>query len=168
MLTVELLMRSSDGTTAPYTCLTGKTLTAAATIDEWFTLGPATVNAVDVGDVMRWSLDFGVEVKPVQGDGKLYPTDYYIGAVRPKITIETLSVAKHSTWGIGGASYVVVLNLLKGANAGRAGSGDKTITTSGARVTVEELGVAHDGEAMLRISAVAYSASGTAHPIAIT
>lgn len=167
-LAVEAVMRSSDGTTAPFSVAEGQTVPTADTVDEWFTLGPVTVNGADVGLVQTWSLDFGIDVAVVQGDGDLYPTVIYIRSIKPVITFDTLAAANLATWGIGGTNNVVTATLLKGANAGRAGSGDKVVTTAASRVTVQELSGSHNGESVLRCQAVCASDDGANHPITIS
>lgn len=165
-LSCEMIMRAK-GATAPFALTDDESLPTADTIDEWFTLGAVTVNGNDVGNVQEASIDFGIEVVPIMGDGKVYPVELYIRRIVPTITFTTLTADQSVVYGIGGDNQVVTVTAQKGANAGRAGSGDKVFTSDASRVTWESLGSNHEGEAVLQCTAVCASSDGTTAPLAM-
>ena len=164
-LAMELIMRSTDGSNAPFAVAADQTLPSADAIDEWYTLGPVTVGGTAVGNVQSASIDFGIQLTPIMGDGSLYPKELYKPVIAPTVSFTTLVADKATAFGIGGTNAVVVINMLKGAAGGRAGSGDRTITTTASRVVWEEIGVTHGGHAMLRCTAPCASDDGSNHPL---
>ena len=82
-----------DGTNDPIVFAGSQSLEGTPTIDEGFVCGPVTINGTTINGIQSITVDFGVTVKALFGDGQVWPTLVYVAQVRPKITVRTLDVS---------------------------------------------------------------------------
>lgn len=72
-LTLEAMALSSDGVTSPLSIGTSQALPTLPA-EERFTIGPITLESVDITKIQQFSLDFGNTVTSHQLDSAVYPT----------------------------------------------------------------------------------------------
>jgi len=86
--------RTGDGS-HPVSNTASQSLDPAAGSEEadlHYILGDVTYNAVDDEGVQSVSIDFGVNVAPIGGNGLIYPKGLYVASVQPLIRIVTQDV----------------------------------------------------------------------------
>ena len=81
-----------DGSNLPLAITEGQSLTGTPTVDNMWTLGPATVFGNAVTGVQSVSIDFGITLFLQAGDGQIYNTFVAVNEQTPTISIETTDV----------------------------------------------------------------------------
>ena len=84
--------RTGDGT-HPISYTAAQSLSGTPEADEQYTLGPCTINAITVTGVQSATIDFGISVAPVAGDGKIYAQGLYVATIQPIIRLQTIDSA---------------------------------------------------------------------------
>lgn len=103
-VTFDIVLFSSDGTTAPWTYTGSSALPTAAYADEKFTVGTANINGTSVSNLIGITYDTGLSHISYRCDGFQYPTFVAIKTVNPTITLKTSDIVNLSTYGISGTA----------------------------------------------------------------
>ena len=78
-----------DGTNEPIVITKDQSLTGVPAVTEAFTVGPVNINGVAITGVQSITIDFGINLITLGGEGEGYPTFVAIDKTAPTITIET-------------------------------------------------------------------------------
>lgn len=103
-LTGEIIGRSTDGQSTPWTYSGTATLSGDNHVDNLFTLGPISINGTEVGVVQSLNIDFGLNVSVNRGDDDIYPTFLHINSRRPTIRYTTEKPVNLNTIGLAGSA----------------------------------------------------------------
>lgn len=95
---------SADGTAAPIARAFGQALAGSPAATQLFTSGPVWINGAAVDGFQDVSVDFGISVSPVAGDGHVFPVHASIVRRRPTITGRTLHADVLDTLGLSGVA----------------------------------------------------------------
>lgn len=155
---------SSDGSTDPLDH-TASLPAGTPAIAEAFMIGSVTLNASPLGQVLGFSLDFGIEVQTFKAGGLIYPTKAGIIGRNPSMEIRVANLGELTDTILRGSEITnVVLNLLKlsTTGGGLAGAGNKSITAAKAFVDVSGAEASHPGDAGLTIRALPRKDGATA------
>jgi hypothetical protein len=97
------IMPTFDGTNAP---MTAAGATAVATMSalpqEYYTLGPVSINGAAVAGVEGWTLDMATKPEVKASDGESYPSWCGFDNQTPVLSISTNTLASWATVGVGG------------------------------------------------------------------
>lgn len=98
------LLAGYDGTNDPIVIAAAQALEGTPAVGELFTLGPVSINGVDLDGVQGVRLDTGLQEVALGGSGQVWPTFLGIMSRQPLITITTLDVSVLSTYGLSGTA----------------------------------------------------------------
>lgn len=165
----EAHLVSADGTTSPLAIATSQSLTGSPTVDELFTLGPATFNGSAWGGVQDLTIDFGIKVETKAGDGQVWPTFVSIAQREPKITLKGLDASLLSTLTVNGAaiSSTTTVKLLGIEQNARRNGSDVLLTIAEGRVHVSDIGGGEDGDQSVDVT-ITPTYDGTNDIVALT
>lgn len=76
-----------DGSNDPIVITDSTNLPSGITDGERFTLGPATIGSVSIGQLLNLTIDFGVDARTEGGDSDIWDTFARIRGVEPRITL---------------------------------------------------------------------------------
>jgi len=93
-----------DGTNLPFVLTSSQALTGAPAVGEGFVAGPVAVNGTTLNGVQSITIDFGLQVRTVSGDGQVYPTYCYVASRAPSIRVAVLDPSIFTTLGLSGAA----------------------------------------------------------------
>lgn len=93
LLTFDIIIRSTDGLTAPFTMASSVALPAGATVAALWTLGPWKLNGTMQEGSQSLDLDFGLRERVMKHSGHVYPYRIHIEERRPKLRLRTTDVA---------------------------------------------------------------------------
>ena len=93
-----------DGTNAPFVLTGSQSLTGTAAVSEAFVAGPCVINGTTINGVVNITIDFGLQVRAIAGDGHPWPTYCTIIGRQPRITITTPDVTVLTTFGLNGVA----------------------------------------------------------------
>ena len=118
----DVVLISSDGTTAPIAYATASLDASDGPCDEGYVLGAVSLNGTTLDDVSQVTVDFGLNIQ--RTGGTLYPKNVNILKRQPVITIASTSLTVPIGWGITGAaqtatdSTIQLDDLVLGASRG--------------------------------------------------
>lgn len=95
-LTVRAHGRSNDGSTAPVAITTAQTLPTFSA-GNMFSLGRCEYNGSNITWAQRISINFGLEVRRMKGDGATYSSKLVVVGVRPSITLSVADTTLAAT-----------------------------------------------------------------------
>jgi hypothetical protein len=167
MFSASAILAKSDGS-APFSATAGQTVPAAAAADGIYTMGPVTMDGVEIEDLEDWQLNYGAQVEAKSGSNSVYPRAFFVKNYIHSFSFTTLT-EQLAALGITGTAVasdaLFTAQLLSIAASGdRTGSGDKTFTINQGIIHVEEVGGDEGGEARSRVTVVP-SFDGTNDPI---
>ena len=120
ILTMEAIA-SWDGTNDPIIVTANQALVGTPSVSEFFVVGKVALNGTTINGVQSVTIDFGLQVVALRGDGSQWPTFVFIQARRPSISITTLDTSVLATFGLGGIAQSAtdsVIYLRKVAEGG--------------------------------------------------
>lgn len=94
-LTYDVLMTSSDGSSAPYTYTDSITVPTAAADTIRYALGPVTLESIALCGKLSLEIDFGIQVDTEGSDAEIWDTYCSISAITPTITLRGKDIAWH-------------------------------------------------------------------------
>lgn len=101
--TMQLEMYGTyDGTNAPAVYASGVALPHTPSVDELFVGGLVKINGTSLTGVQSVSIDFGLSVERLSGDGDVYDTFVVISDRKPRISITTKDITALSTYTLTG------------------------------------------------------------------
>lgn len=150
--TAEVVAASTDGTTDPWTYDTGQTYPDDVADELWTVSGSL--------GIQNWSIDSGIDVVQVRGDGLPYPTDCGVNRQQPTCDVEYQQLA---TLGSHAISAVTLQDYAQGA---KRGTSSKTFTFNEKLSWCEELG-SGEGQATAR-TRIHIGYDGTNAPILVS
>ena len=86
---------SFNGTNAPLIVIPDQTIDTAALIANLYTLGPVTVNTVDIPGVQSMTFSTNIEVEKISESGSQYPTLLVAKQARPVLRLEGLDLEEN-------------------------------------------------------------------------
>jgi hypothetical protein len=96
------LLPTWDGTRDPIVLSTSAALVGTPSVGEAFTVGPAIINGAQIAGVESLTVDPGITVMPLGGDGGVWPTFICIQSRQPSIRVNVIDASVLSTFGIYG------------------------------------------------------------------
>jgi hypothetical protein len=154
-LSYEAHCYSSDGVAAPLGYANALPSGTPA-VSELFIPGTVTVNGTPIGEVLGFTITFGIGVQMYRADGHLYASLVAMPARTPVIEIEVADMGELSAADLAGAEVTdVVCNLLKlsTAGGGLAGSGDKSVAAEKSFLEITQTRASMPGDAGLTMRA---------------
>lgn len=98
-MSCRVVATSADGAASPLViATTGSLEVGGDTVDELYTMGPVTINGVELEGVNNIAIDFGIGLDIQYGSGHVYPTLVGIINRAPSISVSTFDVEKFATW----------------------------------------------------------------------
>ena len=95
-----VIAASWDGTNDPVSVTTGAALPGTAAASEAFTVGPVKMNGSTLDGVQSITIDPGIQIKKIKGDGHVYPDVVYIQQRQPEIRVDLADMAALDTVGV--------------------------------------------------------------------
>lgn len=117
---------STNGTTAPLTVSTGQALPTITSVNELFTVGPASFNGTALNAVQGLDLDFGMKTEIRGSDGYAYPTFAGVVSREPKVNFSGLDLAALSTFSVNGVALTAWIAYLRKISEGGTRVADAT------------------------------------------
>lgn len=111
-----------DGTNPPMTPAGAVAVPAMSALpQEFYTLGPVSINGYAVAGVEEWSLDLGVKTQMKAADGESYPSWIGVESHSPVLTVKTAALAAWATTGVGGLALTALEFYLRKKKLDNAG-----------------------------------------------
>jgi hypothetical protein len=93
-----------DGTNDPIIIADSQALAGTPATAEAFTIGPASINGATLEGIQSLTIDPGISLTVLSGDGQVWPTYAAIQARQPSIRLTSTDVSALSTFGLSGAA----------------------------------------------------------------
>lgn len=119
------VMISEDGSTQPFQTSNVATIAGEDTADEQFTLGPVIIDSTTYDGLQSMTLDMGLDVSPLGGDGSIYQKFVFIRTRKPSVTFEFIPNSTFFDFGDEGLAFATLDFYLS-----RAGKNDRISTGS--------------------------------------
>jgi hypothetical protein len=145
-----------DGTNAPLVPAGSVALAGTQVCTNHFTSGPVWLNGAQITGVQDLSIDFGINVRQLSGDGDIYDTFACVGTQSPVVTMRILGTPSGGwQFGLNGTALTSASFYLRAINqTGRVANATtshvKFAATAG-YITCEESGGGDNGEAVTTI-----------------
>jgi len=143
--TISLLaVASYNGTNDPIVLTASQTLAGTPVVSEAFVAGPVTINGSTIHGVQSITINFGIRLWQLSGDGLVWPTFVAIAERRPSISIVTPDPLNLNTFGLAGIaqsatnSVVYLREVAEGGTRG-AGGADISFTIDEGHISIEEV-----------------------------
>jgi len=146
-----------DGTNAPIIPLGDIACPGTPSAEEYFGLGPVTLNDAELDGVQDLSIDLGVETYERGSASELYDTFFGIKQINPKVTLRGLATEPWNDYGLIGTQltgFVAYLRKLNNQLAGglatvaNATAAHIAIGATAGTLTIADTQAAGNGEAM--------------------
>jgi len=157
VVTYEALL-TYDGSNEPIVIADSQALAGSPSVSEVYTVGPASINGSTLEAVQEITIDFGIDVRRLAGDGDVWPTYAGIMSRGPSIRIRTTDATAINTYGLDGTaqsasdSVVYFRKLAEGGTRTAPATEEHiSITLDDGMITVENQRVDQDGVASAEI-----------------
>jgi hypothetical protein len=166
-----------DGTNVPIVSTGSVALSGTPTAAEFFGLGPISINTVALPSDTEMSIDLGVEMLTAGSNSEVYDSFVAVKAIRPVITIRSLSIESWATYGLIGTALTSFSGYLRKCNADAAGGvayvADATaqhikFTATAGIITVDQTSGGGASEAGTSLKIYLRSATQGAAPLTIS
>jgi len=115
----RLVPTSTDGSTNPVTLTGDQAIPSGEAADEYFTLGPVTINALLKG-VQEYTLELQPEIEEVAGDGEPFLTHCGVRRVTPALTAQIPDLEPWASFPSTGAALTSLVAYLRKCKADEA------------------------------------------------
>ena len=158
-----------DGTNEPIVPAGSMALAGTPTSAEHFTVGPININGSAIAGVQDVTINLGINLTVLTGDGEMYPTFVGVGSYSPVITarVPTLS---WTTLGLNGISDDAVVFLRKVGALTRAANNATThisFTIASSKISIDDTAAGDNDPAYTTIRIVPISSDGMTAPMVI-
>lgn len=163
-----------DCTNEPIALCASETLATGATTAVHFVAGPVVVNGTTINGVQSISVDFGIQVRTLWGDGAHRPTYCYIAAIRPVIRVATLDVSVLNTFGFAGTAQSTTDSLVYFTKCAEGSTRVANATAEHVKLTIDEGEIScepitgADGAELGAVLVITPTYDGTYAPIVIS
>ncbi len=99
-----MLVAGYDGTNEPIVPAGSVAVTATSTAAEYFTCGPVSLNGVDVGGVQEITIESGLTLLRLGGEGDIFDTFIAVQETDPVVTIRALKAEALRTYALTGTA----------------------------------------------------------------
>lgn len=158
-----------DGTNEPIVPAGSLALAGTPSSAEHYTVGKIAVNGSAIAGVQDITINLGINLLILTGDGDLYPTFIGVQSFSPSITARVPTWA-WSTIGLNGVSDDFICYLRKVGTTGRTANNATnhiSFTVSSAKITVDDTSGGDNDPAYTTIKILPVSSDGTTAAIAI-
>ncbi len=132
------IVATFDGSNAPLVITDSQNLLGTAAVSTAYVQGPVTLNGSGLDGVQSITVDFGIELMVLSGDGAVYPTYVAIASRRPRITVRVSDAGALADWGLTGTAQSATDSLVWLRKVTEGGTRVADVTEEHIKITIDE------------------------------